>query len=325
MRGSADLYLTAAVIGCLAVAAYWLFAMRRDGDGMVTGRALPPLALVAAGIAFSLWSALADRPSYTFDRDANPVAIAIAFDLSPSMLAVPHPELDGPYPARFERARSVLVELLRDIEERRASVIISILGFTRQADILMGWDQGTMQARDVIRFAVSPNLLGSSGTSFEAGVKSLNKLFAMLPTETQANSRKIAIIVSDGEDTMRASSFGYAKGDIESGGFDVIALHVGLLDRSEGIANIDSAGRFTGFRSVGGSVHTVPDAAAMATLAAAAPNDGLYVRAEAADTPERMLDFTLAGNDRVGAADPALLSTFGMFAVVSLLCAMIIR
>lgn len=325
MRGSADVYLAAALLGCVAIAAYWVFALRRDGNGRAAGRIALPLALVAAGVAFSLWSAFAGRPSYTFARDSSPVAIAIAFDLSPSMLAVPHPELDGAYPARFERAKSVLVELLRGIEEQRESVIIGILGFTQQADILMGWDQGTVQARDILQFAISPDLLGSSGTSFEAGVKSLNKLFAMLPEEAQANSRKIAIIVSDGEDTMRASSFGYATGDIESGGFDVIALQAGLLDRSEGIAGFDGAGQFTGFKSMGGSVHTVPDAAAMTALATAAAGDGLYVRAEAVDAVQRMLEFTLAGGDRAGTADPALLSTFGMFAVVSLLCAIIIR
>jgi len=325
VRGFADLYVAAALLGCLAVAAYWTVAVGRDKNGLTAGRVALPLALAAAGIAFSLWSALANRPSYTFARDTSPVAIAIAFDLSPSMLAVPHPELDGPYPARFERAKSVLVGLLRSIEERRESVIIGILGFTKQADILMGWDQGTMQARDVLEFAVSPDLLGSSGTSFEAGVKSLGKLFSMLPDEARANSRKIAIIVSDGEDTMRASSFGYAIGDIESGGFDVIALQTGLLDRSEGIAGFDGAGQFTGFRSMGGSEHTVPDAAAMSALASAATNDSLYVRAEASDALQRMLEFTLDGSDRAGGADPALLSTYGLFAVVSLLCAIIIR
>jgi hypothetical protein len=325
VRYPADVYLAAALVGCLAAAAYWVVILRRDDRGMARGPVALPLALAAAGIAMSLWSALADRPSYTFARDSSPVAIAIAFDLSPSMLAVPHPELDGPYPARFERAQTVLVDLLRGIEERRESVIVGILGFTKQADILMGWDQGTVQARDILRFAVSPDLLGSSGTSFEAGVKSLNKLFSMLPDEARASSRKIAIIVSDGEDTMRASSFGYATSDIESGDFDVIALQAGLLDRSEGIASFDAAGQFTGFRSMGGSAHTVPDAAAMTALAAAAADAGLYVRAEAQDSVQRMLDFTLAGGGRAGGTDPALLSTFGMFAVVSLLCALIIR
>ena len=325
MPAAWDPYLVALLLACLATVAYWILPrqrrrlLSRSATGMVS------LTLATGGLLLCAWSALADRPSMTYQRAAHPVAIAVAFDLSPSMLAVPHPDLDGPYPARFERAQALLLDLFRAIEERREAVIVSVLGFSREADILMGWDESTVQVRDILEYAVAPDLLGSSGTSFEAAVSSVNRLFSMLPEDVQAGSRKIAIFVSDGEDTMRSSSFGYATNDIADGGYDVIALQTGLLDREEGIATWDSAGRFDGFRSMSGEVYTVPDAAAMAAIADASSGRGMHLRAEAPEAGQRLLAFTLSGTGGGAALDPGVLSALGLFTVVAVLFGILIR
>lgn len=325
MRDSADYYFLAATALAALIALYWLRPERRRS---VAGksRALSGLfILIAAGVALCLWSVSLERSAYTFERQSSPIAIAIAFDLSPSMLAIPHPEFDGEYLPRFERGKAVLQEFFRALEEQREPVIVSVVGFTKKANIIMGWDQNVAQVRDILEYAVSPDLFGSSGTSVEAAVKSLQDVFAMLPGDVQDSGRKLVIIVSDGEDTMRASSFDYATEELAEASFDTIALQTGLLDRNEGLPVYGRVGEFTGFRDMSGDIYTVPDVDAMNTLAEASLGRGLHVRAETPTAAARMLQFAIDSDASGGGPDAALLSTFGMFAVVSMLCAVILR
>lgn len=325
MQESADYYLLATVVAAALVALYWLQPERRKS---VAGksRALTGLfVLIATGVGLCLWSVSLERSAYTFERQSSPIAIAIAFDLSPSMLAIPHPEFDGQTLPRFERGKAVLQEFFRALEEQHEPVIVSVVGFTKQADIIMGWDQNIAQVRDILEYAVSPDLFGSAGTSIEAAVKSLHDVFAMLPAELQDTSRKLVIIVSDGEDTMRASSFDYATEELAEAAYDTIALQAGLLDRNEGLPVYGRVGEFTGFRDMSGKIYTVPDVAAMNTIAEASAGRGLHVRAETPSTVERMLQFAVDTDAGSAVPDAALLSTFGMFAVVSMLCAVILR
>lgn len=318
-------YVAGAVVIVLAVAAYWARPFRR---ALMIGRARSAgvmFAAVASGIALCLWSVLLERPEHVYERQGRPVAIAIAFDLSPSMQAVPNPELEGRMPARYERGRTVLLEFLRALEEARQPVIASVLGFTRSAEIIMGWDQSVGQVREILEYAVSPDLFASSGTSIEAAVKSIGEVFAMLPDDVRAESRQLAIIVSDGEDTMRASSFDYARQALGEASFDTIALQTGLLDRSEGLAVYGSMGEFSGFKSMRGELFTVPDVAAMTALAQATAGNGLYVRAELPGTARQMADFAMSGDFGARTPGAAWLSAFGMFAIVSVLMAVIIR
>ena len=319
------LYLSGTIIIAALAIAYWsmpahrsLFARRpRDVGGL--------LAVSAAGIGLCLWSVSLERGAFTFEKQSGPIAIAVAFDLSPSMLAIPHPDLDDDYLPRFERGKTALLELLRALEEQGEPVILSVIGFTKRANIIMGWDRSIAQVRDILEFAVSPDLFGSSGTSFEAAAKSLDDVFRMLPVALQASSRKLAIVVSDGEDTMRASSFAYAEEQLAEVGFDTIALQTGSLDLIEGVPTYGRVGEFTGFRSMGGDLYTEPNVAAMHAIAEASGSRGLYVRAEAPDAAERMLEYVIGGDPGRAPTDAAWLSTFGMFAVVSLLCALILR
>lgn len=325
MRDSADYWFLAAIFLAVFVLLYWLRPARRATLHGQLGSLGGILLLAGVGIGLCLWSISLERSALTFERQASPIAIAIAFDLSPSMLAIPHPEFDSSTMPRFERGKTVLMEVFQALEERREPVIVSVIGFTKEGNIIMGWDQDAGQVRDILEYAVSPDLFGSAGTSIEAAAKSLRDVFTMLPEELQASSRRMAIIVSDGEDTMRASSFDYAQEELAEETFDTVALQTGLLDRNEGIPIYGSGGEFVRFRDMSGAVYTVPNAGAMNTIAAATAGRGLHLRAESPTAAQQLLEFAVEvdGNDSV--ADAALLSTFGMFAVVSMLCAVVIR
>ncbi len=84
-------------------------------------------------------------------------------------------------------------------------------------------------------------------------------------------------------------------------------------------------GEFTGFRSMRGKRYTVPDFAAMSAIAETSSGRGLHVHAESQTAVDRMVQFTVGDDTGNAAPDAMLLSTFGMFAVVSLLCAVILR
>lgn len=325
MHDSIEYYLIAAIGIALLVILYWAQPARRASVARRSRGLAGLLALTVAGIGLCLWSVSLERSAIMFERQSSPIAVAIAFDLSPSMLAVPHPEFDGEFPPRFERGKTVLLEFFRALEEQGEAVIVSVVGFTKNADIIMGWDQSTTQVREILEYAVSPDLFGSSGTSIEAAAKSLDELFLMLPEDVQARSRRLAIIVSDGEDTMRASSFEYALEELAEAGFDTIALQTGLLDRNEGIPVYGRVGEFAGFRDMRGDIYTVPDVAAMTTIAETSAGRGLHIRAETPTAAQQMLQFAVAGEARGAVADATWLSTFGMFTVVSLLCAVILR
>ena len=104
---------------------------------------------------------------------------------------------------------------------------------------------------------------------------------------------------------------------------ETIALQAGLLDRSEGLPTYGTLGEFAGFRSIRGELFTVPDVATMTAIADA--GRGLYVRAESPGAVDSMVAFAADGNLGSRVPDAAWLSAFGMFAVVSTLCAVIIR
>ena len=74
-----------------------------------------------------------------------------------------------------------------------------------------------------------------------------------------------------------------------------------------------------------GEMFTVPDFAAMSAISEASGGRGLHVRAESQTAVDRMLQFTVGGDTDSAAPDAMLLATFGMFAVVSLLCVLILR
>jgi hypothetical protein len=323
MRLAMQLLVAAAVVIALLVFLYWRQRSRKPGVANRPSRLV--LVLAGSGIVLCGWSLALEEPDLTYARRANPLVIAIAFDVSPSMLAIPDPQLTPDLAPRFARARNTLLAFFAALEERGEMPFVAMAGFTRKAEILMGWDQSAAQVRDVLQYGLSPDLFGSSGTSIEAAVDAIDRLFGMLPAAVSSPGRKIAIVVSDGEDTLPPSSVGYALEDLQAGAYEVIALQAGLLHEPEGVPAYDRVGEFLGFQVFGGREFTVPDAGLMSSLAEAPDVGGLYVRAEDPQAVERMLEFATASGRRTGVPEASLLATLGMFLVVAALCGLLVK
>jgi hypothetical protein len=317
--------LATAVAAGLAVLVYWRIVHHRNADSLQARPTALTIALFTLGFALCSWSMLPDRPAYSYTPRSNPVAIAIAFDLSPSMLAVPDPLFDRSIQPRYVRAREALLELFRVLQERRINVLVSLVGFTRNAEVLMGWDYNVSQIHEILQYGLSPDLFSSSGTSIEAAVDALVDVFGMLPKEFREASHKIAILASDGEDTLPRSFLGYALEELATNSFDVIALQSGLLDASEGVPRYGQIGEFLGFEVMGGELYTVPDVEAMAAISNATTERGLYVRAEDPAAVERMLQFMGHENIDSKSPDRRLIAALGLFAVVGLFCARVLN
>lgn len=313
---------TTFILGIAAV--YWGSSTRRHA--LAANRPASAVLGLACGSALAccLWSVHSQVPALSFERPAEPIAIAIAFDLSPSMLAIPDPELAPQATPRYLRGRDALLSMLHSMEARDRAALFCIVGFARSGEAIMGWSRSVAQADEVIRYVLSPEVFGRPGTSMEAAAKSLADAFAMLPA-TFGNTRRIAIVVSDGEDTMRRGSLNYAIDVVERAGFDLIALQTGSLDVDEGLPVYDQDGQFKGFERIGDRIYTRPDVAAMRALASTERARGLYLRAEAPDSPSRMLEFAYDGNAPDGTFDAALAPALGMFGAVLFLLAWIIR
>jgi hypothetical protein len=283
------------------------------------------LVLVGLGFVFCAWSVVLDRPSLSYAHDDTPIAIAVAFDLSPSMLAIPDPAFDGNIQPRYVRARTALLELFRILEERQQNMVVALVAYTKNAEVLMGWDHSASQLREIIEYGLSPGIHTTTGTSMEAAVGTVIDLFRMLPVELRDTSNKLAVFVSDGEDTLPQSFLGYAIEELGSQSFDVVALHTGLLDTNEGVPRYGEVGEFLGFEAMGGKLHTVPDAEAMDAIAHATIGRGLYVRAEDPLAAEKMLQFTVNVQTVDAYLENRAIAILGMFFVVLLLCARVLR
>ena len=282
-------------------------------------------ALVGLGLALCAWSITLDRPSYSYAPLSDPIAIAVAFDLSPSMLAIPDPAFGPDIPPRYVRGKAALLELFRILQERRENVLVALIGYTKNAEVLMGWDHSASQLREIVEYGLSPGLFTSTGTSMEAAVGTVIDLFEMLPLEMRNNGRRLAIFVSDGEDTLPQSFLGYAIEELASESFDVISLQTGLLNTNEGVPRYGQVGEFLGFEAMGGKLYTIPSAEAMNSIANATTKRGLYVRAEDPGAVEQMLQFTLDGQITGDQLEKSLLAMLGMFAVVTILCARVLQ
>ncbi len=312
-----DLLLAATAIAAILIIFYW-YGQRRQ----------PPLStvmLLVSGLLLVAGSMLLDRPAYDYAAQAPPLAIAIAFDLSPSMLAIPDPRTHPDTKPRYIRARETLLEFFRSMEERQERIIVSLLGFTRDAEILMGWDYSAVQLREILQYGLSPDLFTSSGTGIEAAVETVVKIFDMLPQDIKETSRKIAIIVSDGEDTMPDESLGYALEELSSGSFDVIALQAGLLDSGEGVPVYGEVGEFLGFEVMSGNTYSTPDIETMHAISQASPQRGLYVRAEEATAAAQILKFAVDSQDQSQSLSLQLFVALGLLGIVALVCGRVLQ
>jgi hypothetical protein len=281
--------------------------------------------IVGLGLAFCIWSVALDRPAYRYTPVGKPTSIAVAFDLSPSMLAIPDPTFAGQIPPRYIRARKVLLQYFRRLQEQRNNVLVALIGYTKKAEVLMGWDDSPSQLQQFIEFGLSPGLHTTTGTSIESAVESVIELFDMLPVDIRDTDRKVAIFVSDGEDTLPASFIGYAIEELGKQSFDVIALQTGLLDTNEGVPRYGQLGEFLGFETMGGDLYTVPDSNTMSAIANATSGRGLHVRAEDAAAADKILQFTENVRREDAEIESGLIAVLGMFAVVTILCVRVVQ
>lgn len=144
----------------------------------------------------------------------------------------------------------------------------------------------------------------------------------MLPQ--RAGTRRVAILVSDGEDTTGRSWLPYTLDRLSSSPVELIALQAGALEYDEGVPRYGELGEFLGFERMGGALYTVPDAKAMHAIAGAARQGGLYVRAEDPAAAEQIVEFL--DSSRAGASDRKMLTfTVLLFVTTALLCARILR
>jgi len=305
----------------LAVALYWVFFTDRSVPASSRNPSWPVLVLVSLTLVLTVWSSYLERPSYSYDPEVNPVAIAIAFDLSPSMLAIPDPSSGADLTPRYQRGIASLLELLGELEDRQIDVLVSMIGFTEKAEVIMGWESNISQIREMLQYVVSPDLFTSTGTSIEAGTKALIQSFNTLPKNLQEDTTKIAVIVSDGEDTLTYSYLDYVMEELEANSFDIITLQTGLLDQSEGVPRYGEFGEFLDFEPMGGKLYTVPDVDTMMRLSEVPDHRGLYVRAESADSASKMLDFIASSGSAVGGMDQKMVIILAMFVLVGLLYA----
>ena len=317
MSDSTLFLLAATVLAGSAITLYWYGQQSR----------LPWYSkiLVVCGLALVGGSVLLDRPPLSYVRQATPVAIAIAFDLSPSMLAIPDPLVHPDTDPRYARARETLLGVFKVLEEQHENIIVSLVGFTKDADMLMGWDYSVVQLREILQLGLSPDLFTSSGTSIEAAVEKIVDVFSMLPLDLMESSRKIALIVSDGEDKAAGESLGYALAELSLQPFDVIALQAGLLGTPEGVPRYDQAGEFLGFVMMSGNIHSTPDFETMNAIARASPQRGLHVRAEEPDAIDQILNFILEKQSANQEIPKQLFVTLSILGIVVLVCARVLQ
>lgn len=267
----------------------------RSGQGEHWNPSRAVLTAVFIGFILLVGTFYNDRPSYNYTLDENPIAISIAFDLSPSMLAISDPSIRPNSLTRFERGRLILFDIFQDLEDRQENVIVSMIGFTEKAQVILGWESNITQIREMFEYVISPELFTSTGTSIEAAINALAGSFETLPQDLRDNSHKIGILVSDGEDTLPYSYLEYAVEKIESSSFDMIALQTGLLGENEGVPEYGEFGEFLHFQPMSGRLFTVPDVDTMMQISQIDSHKGLYVRAEEPDASNKIINF-IGGN-----------------------------
>ncbi len=315
------LIITATVVIGIGVFLYWISFVNRNETAEKLRPSLPVLILVILAYGLLIWLSYDEGPRYSYTLNDEPIAISIAFDLSPSMLAIPDPNIEPDSETRFERGRQVLYELFSSLEESEQNYIVSMIGFTEKANVILGWESNISQVREILEFVISPDLFTSTGTSIEAAINALANSFNTLPQNLREKSHKIAILVSDGEDTLPYSYLEYALEKVESSSFDMVSLQTGLIGQDEGVPEYGEFGEFLHFQPMGGKLYTVPDVDTMMQFSQIESHRGLYVRAESPDAVEDILEFF--GGNRIGDAgiDKDMAIILALFVIVTLIYA----
>lgn len=299
---------------------YWHFFSGTSLSGRKNKPSVYFVVLYCFAVLLLLWSTNLRTPSYYYESSENPLSIAIAFDISPSMLAIPDPAVDPDAKPRYERGLEVIKELFRNMEESQENYLISIVGFTTSAEVIMGWENNPLQIREVLDHIISPELFTLSGTSLEAAVKAQTDVFNRLPQHARQRSHKIAILVSDGEVTSTPSNLPHMSKLLKEPPFDLITLQTGHININEGVPRYDDFGEFRGFEEMDGRLFTVTDVDRMRQIANIVSR-GLYVRAENPDSVNKILDFIKSKGITDNQSDRVVNVALGLFLIVILMCA----
>jgi len=308
--------ITGIALVTIGVILYWFFPSGNSPGDKKNKPSLYLVGLYLASVVLLVWSGFTSNRNY-YEHNVEPLAIAIALDLSPSMLAIPDPGSSPGAKPRYERGLQIVRELFRRLEESQVTYMISIIGFTTSAQVVMGWENNPSQITEMLEYIISPELFTSSGTSMEAAVNGMVGVFKLLPRHFQNNSRNIGIIVSDGEDSSTFLNLSHMTELLRKEPLDIIALQTGYLDVDEGVPRLGEFGEYFGFQPMGGRLYTVPDVETMMEIANAGSR-GLYIRAENPDSAVQIMNFI--GVSSYGMDIDYLGVVFGLWLVVLLIC-----
>jgi hypothetical protein len=101
----------------------------------------------------------------------------------------------------------------------------------------------------------------------------------------------------------------------------MIALQTGLLGENEGVPEYGEFGEFLHFQPMSGKLYTVPDVDTMMQISQIDSHRGLYVRAEAADATEKILNFIGASRGVGDSLDKSAAIILGLFMVITVIFA----
>jgi hypothetical protein len=279
------------VVTVACIALYWLYRAVASAPG----RNVPSFVLLVAVLGLLtllvVHEQVGQQQRTYVPADKPPLVVGIAVDLSLSMLAAPDPRTHPDVKSRLLRVQDTLVTLFDRLAASQANVLTGVTAFTARSEIILAWDPNLAPAREVIAYVLAPDMMTLPGTDLGAAVEGLLPLFDLLPSAyREKDTRRVAIVVSDGEGTVTQRDLRRALDGLRARGVEVVSLQAGLFGVPEGIPSYDDAGGFLGFQDVGGQTYTTPDARAMQMIAGEA-KPGLYVRAEDPQAASKIDDF----------------------------------
>jgi len=299
--------LPVVILVLFLIVIYWVKRRLSSQRSLANALSYPLLLLTFVAMVLIAYVDSMDR---TYMKDDKPILLTLAIDLSLSMNAIPDPRTSGDVGTRMERVQKVLLPIINAIDASGANVMISITGFTVGSEIISGWDNNLTQVREIIDYVIAPGLLTEPGSDLGAALKGVLPLIDNLPVYYQEqDSRKVLILVSDGEQTVQKADMATALTDLRNKNVEIVALHVGMLDTPEGLAVYDDSGEFMGFQDVGGQIYTVPDQETMQLISGTDPQKGFYVRAESSNATSLISDYIGLKMSDATTSNPAYLVT----------------
>jgi hypothetical protein len=279
------MFLLVALAVLVLVTVYWAYFQTWSNRGYSRIQ-MVVLLLMLATLVF------AHRTDRELLRGNVPTLVAIASDVSLSMGTLPDPRTDVGVGTRLQRAQNTLTELLGELDASTLPVMVGITAFTSKSETILAWDDNLPQVTEAVDYVLATGLLTEPGSDLGAALDGAIPLFEILPEAYRHQEQNLfLIVVSDGEQTVDEANIAQALASLRELGVRIVSLHVGLPDTQEGLPVYDDDGNFIGFEEVGGQIYSVPDPEIMSLIAGSDANQGLYAKAEDADSADRIMDF----------------------------------